>query len=100
MDLIEQVAEAIRRKKFDRTGRSRVYQPGLCSAEELGEARAAIDVVIEACAQVAESELPGTPDGDWVVERIAHRIRSAPEDSRAHSELEKLAIPPTAGFNI
>lgn len=39
---VERVAEAIRRNKFERNGRLSIYEAGLCSPEEIGEARAAI----------------------------------------------------------
>lgn len=56
-------------------------------------ARAAIAIVIEDCALVAESE--STDGCEWIVARIAGRIRSAPEDSATQAELEKMCSPNT-----
>lgn len=41
-EMIKRVAIAIRRNKFERSGRGRIFDPDLCTEEELGEARAAI----------------------------------------------------------
>jgi hypothetical protein len=63
----------------------------------LRKARAAVAIVIEDCALVAEDEFlldaHGEPDHsahNWAVERIAARIRAAPDDSATQAKLEKL----------
>lgn len=43
--MIERVAIAIRRNKFERNGRVSVFDPSLITEEELGEARAAIEAM-------------------------------------------------------
>lgn len=47
MDMIERVAIAIRHHKFARTDRMSVFNPEICTENELGEARAAIEAMRE-----------------------------------------------------
>ncbi len=46
-EMVERVAIAIRRHKFERTGRGKVFDPSICTENELGEARAAIKAMME-----------------------------------------------------
>lgn len=47
MDMIERVARAIRRQKFERTGRLKIFDATNITQEELAEARAAIEAMRE-----------------------------------------------------
>lgn len=52
-EMIERVAIAIRRNKFERNGRASVFDPSNISEEELGEARAAIEAMREPPVKIA-----------------------------------------------
>jgi hypothetical protein len=71
-DIVERVARAIRRQKFERTGRLRCLDETSVTPEELGEARAAIaamrdptDAMVDAAYAFSSGE--GIPETMWTV---------------------------------
>lgn len=92
-DMVERAAQKIYESKLLVQPRG-AWQGGKASVTEIfcmQAARAVVDIVIEDCAQIAESASIDAPDHKWSIDRIAHAIRSAPEDSSAVAKIERLA---------